>query len=541
MSPRLVCRVPARAMLPGRVALWRASTSMLSRSGTLVAGLSSTMSKCHTVAVDEAPRPRRTGGIMRLRTAHFIGIAGAGMSATAKLLQDSGVTVTGSDEQIYPPVSQFLADQGLAWKTPYAAANIPEGVDLIVIGKNAKLVPETNPEVAAAMACGAAIRSFPEVLADLSRDKETIVVAGAYGKSTTASLLVHCLECAAARAGDEVDPSFFIGAIPFTPSTSARFGGGNLFVLEGDEYPSSNTDPRSKFLHYHPKHLLFTPLAHDHINVFPTPADYLRPFAELIDIAPPDGTVVACLEGILSKEFVPRIGRPIVTYGVNAGDFTAADISWGEKTRFSLVGYGKRLVELETTQLGEHSVQNIVGVGAFLLTRALVTPAQLADAIPRFRGIRRRLDRKSDKTSIPIFEGFGSSYEKARSAIAAIKRHFPANRLIVVFEPHTFSWRNRNALAWYDSVFEGADRVFIYEPAAQGAATHAQLAHGEIVQRVARAGFDVAAISDPKAAQADFADLLRSDDVVLMLTSGGLGGLIEQLPRIAEEKFPRPS
>lgn len=476
---------------------------------------------------------------MRPRTAHFIGIAGAGMSATAKLLKDSGVTVTGSDEHVYPPVSQFLVDQALPCRTPYAAENIPDGVDLIVIGKNAKLVPETNPEVAAAMASGAAIKSFPEVLADLTRDKETIVVAGAYGKSTTASLLAHCLECAASQAGDAIDASFFIGAIPFTPATSARFGRGKLFVIEGDEYPSSNTDARSKFLHYHPRHLLLTPLAHDHINVFPTPADYLRPFAGLLDITAPDATVVACLEGDLSRPFVSKIARPIVTYGVREGDFTAADVKWGEKTRFSLVAHGRPLVEVETTQLGEHNVQNIVGVGAFLLTRALVTPGQFADAIVKFRGIRRRLDRKSDKTSIPIFEGFGSSYEKARSAIAAIKRHFPAHRLIVVFEPHTFSWRNRNALAWYDDVFAGADRVFIYQPAAQGAATHAQLTHGEIVQRVARAGFDVAAISDPKAAQVDFADLLRADHVVLMLTSGDLGGLIEQIPLIAEEKFPR--
>src|SRR5262249_6643247 len=327
----------------------------------------------------------------------------------------------------------------------------------------------------------------------------------------------------------------------FTPPTSARFGRGDLVVLEDDEYPSSNTDARSKFLHYHPRHLLLTPLAHDHINVLPTPADYLRSFSRLLDITPPYAPVRACLEAGRSAPFVAQFGRPVVTYGVQAGDFTAAGVRWGEKTRFSLFGHGSRLVEVETTQLGEHSVQNIVGVGAFLLTRALVTPAQFAEAIVKFRGIRRRLDRKSEKTSIPIFEGFGSSYEKARSAIAAIKRHFPAHRLIVVFEPHTFSWRNRNALSWYDSVFAGADRVFIYEPAAQGAATHAQLAHGEIVERVARAGFDVEAISDPKAALVGFANLLRPNDVVLLLTSGGLGGLIEEIPRVAEAKFPRLS
>ena len=194
---------------------------------------------------------------------------------------------------------------------------------------------------------------------------------------------------------------------------------------------------------------------------------------------------------------------------------------------------------METSQLGEHNIQNTVGVAAFLLSLGLAHADEIAAASASFRGIRRRLDRKSEKTTIPIFEGFGSSYDKARSAIAAMKRHFPDRRLIVVFEPHTFSWRNREALAWYDDVFEGAAKVFIYEPASQGATTHAQISQAEILERVLKSGCDAVAISDPDAAMEAIGGLLQGNDAVLLLSSGNLGGLIDRVPLAAEQKFPR--
>jgi UDP-N-acetylmuramate: L-alanyl-gamma-D-glutamyl-meso-diaminopimelate ligase len=475
---------------------------------------------------------------VNIRKAHFIGIAGAGMSATAKLLQDKGIAVTGSDQDVYPPVSDFLRQHGIRCRTPYAAENLPADADVIVIGKNAKLVPQTNAEVAAAYASGKTILSFPEVLGELSQGKQTVVVAGSYGKSTCAALLAHCLE-SAVEGSDGRDASWFIGAIPLTPATNARLGSGRLFVLEGDEYPSSNTDARSKFLHYRPRHLLVTPLAHDHLNVFPTPDDYVRPFEQLVRMAPQDATILACLEGKLSQALLSRVSRPVIRYGTHGGDFHAADIMWGEKTSFTLIRRGTPVMKLETTQLGEHSIQNAVGVAAFLLSRRLLGPDAIAAAVASFRGIKRRLDRKSGNTTIPIFEGFGSSYDKARSAIAAMKQHFADRRLIVVFEPHTFSWRNRDALAWYDDVFAGAAKVFIYEPAAQGAATHAQVSHAEILDRVVKAGFDAQAISDPDEAMQTIGGTLQPNDAVLLLTSGHLGGLIDRIPAAAEQKFPQ--
>ena len=183
----------------------------------------------------------------------------------------------------------------------------------------------------------------------------------------------------------------------------------------------------------------------------------------------------------------------------------------------------------------------MVGIGAFVLTRGLASVEQYTAAMASFRGVMRRLDRKSDHTSVQMFEGFGSSYDKAKSAIAAMKNHFAQRRLLVVFEPHTFSWRNRNKLEWYDDVFSGCDRVFIFEPATQGAGAHEQASLGEIMDRVNAAGVDAMPIHSCEEGLAKIGAELRKDDAVLFLTSGDIGGLIERLPRLAEKKYPLPT
>ncbi len=465
-----------------------------------------------------------------VKRAHFIGLAGVGMSAVALLLRDKGIAVTGSDEEVYDPMLSYLKEQGLKWSTPYAATNVPHDTDLVVIGKNAKLVPESNAEVAAAFLSDKQVVSYPEVLAALSAEKETIVVAGSYGKSTSTALLAHCLEHA------KIDASYFIGAVPMTPKRSARLGKSKLFVAEGDEYPSSNTDPRSKFLHYHPSHLLLTPLAHDHLNVFPTPEEYLRPFTALIELVPKGGTIVACAESALSKQFIKKDAWPIITYGVRDGDYHAGNIAWGATTTFSILHGSSRLLTVSTTLLGEHNVQNIVGVVAFILSRNLMSPEELATGIVSFKGIKRRLDKKSEKTTLPIYEGFGSSYEKLKSAIAAMKLHFPQRRLVIVFEPHTFSWRNRESLPWYDSVFEGAEKVYIFEPPQDG--KERQLSLEEMVERVEKTGISVFGASTPDEILEELKEEMRPDDAILLSTSGDLGGLVAKIPSLAEKKFP---
>ena len=471
------------------------------------------------------------------RRVHFIGVAGVGMSATAILLRDSGVAVTGSDEAIYPPISDVLAREKFVCRIPYVAQNIPHDADLIVIGKNARLVQDKNAEVAeafmrAARPGGPKILSFAEVLALLSRGHENIVVAGSFGKTTSVSMMAHCL----ASAG--LDPSWMIGAVPLSPARASNAGTGRLFLIEGDEYPSSNTDNRSKFLHYRPAHVLLTPLSHDHVNVFPTVESYLTPFHQLFDLVPRDGLIVAAISGELSERFLAEVKRDVVTFGLTRGDWRAENIEYGVVSQFTLAERGREIARVKTTQLGAHNIENMVGVGAFVLTCGLASVDQYTAAMASFRGVVRRLDRKSDHTSVQMFEGFGSSYDKAKSGIAAMKKHFSQRRLLVVFEPHTFSWRNRNKLEWYDDVFNGCDRVFIFEPANQGAGTHEQASLSEIMERVYAAGVDATPVRSCDEGLAKIGAELRKDDAVLFLTSGDIGGLIERLPLLAVKQYP---
>jgi len=470
-----------------------------------------------------------------MKKAHFIGICGVGMAGTARLLQLSGWEISGSDSGFYPPVSDYLELHHIPMVEGYRASNIPQDADLIVIGKNAKLVPEENEEVKAALASGKTVRSFPEVLEGLTAGTTNIVVAGSYGKSTCTALLALCLE----HAGK--DPSYLIGALPLGTGELVRLGGGNTFVLEGDEYPSANWDSTSKFLYYNPHDVLLTSAEHDHVNVFPTHNDYLLPFKTLISLIPPDGLLMACADEPSSLALAHTHPGKTVLYGLKnpESEWSARDVSYGSETSFTLTHNGEPVTTLTTTLLGKHNIQNIVGVAALLLEKQLLSPDELQAAVTAFKGIRRRLDLKTEDSVIPVYEGFGSSYQKARSAIEAVKLHYPERRLVVIFEPHTFSWRNADAIHWYDDVFQGAGDVVIYEPASQGATTHKQLTQEEIVERVRKSGIPVQPVHRAEEALAYLSESLHSDDVILLLTSGDLGGLITSVPRLVELRFPK--
>jgi len=470
---------------------------------------------------------------MKFSKAHFIGIAGKGMSATALLLRQMGVRITGSDEGFYPPVSDYLKHENIPFASGYARENLPDDAEIVVIGKNARLVPESNEEVRAAMQSGKRVCSFADLLHEMTLETDNIVVAGSYGKSTCTALLAWCLKAAGK------DPSYFIGEITNGLERHAHRGRGATFVLEGDEYPASNWDDRSKFLLYNAGSVLLTSATHDHINVFPTHAEYLAPFRSLLGALPEGGLVVVSSEPH-ARALAADLSCATVAYGLDdRAGWHAENILRGVETSFDLMRGGEKIVRLSTRMLGDHNIENMIGVAAMLLEKRLLTPEELSAGMRSFQGVKRRMELLSPASQVPVYEGFGSSYEKARSAIAATRLHFPERRLIVVFEPHTFTWRNRAAIAAYDDVFEGASKIFIFEPASQGAASHAQLTQDEIVARTRAAYYDAEAIVNPEAALQRLGDLLRADDVVLLLTSGELGGLIRKIPELVEEKFPQ--
>jgi UDP-N-acetylmuramate: L-alanyl-gamma-D-glutamyl-meso-diaminopimelate ligase len=457
---------------------------------------------------------------MKKRKAHFIGISGKGMSAVAKLLQDEGWRISGSDAEFYPPVSDYLRQHNLPLTEGYRANNIPPDVDIIVIGKNAKLVPETNEEVRAAFAGGVPIRSFPEVLQGLLGTSENIVVSGSYGKSTVSALITWCLLHA------DKDPSYFIGEIVRGLNDHARLGKGNLFVLEGDEYPSANWDSTSKFLYYRPTDVILTAAVHDHVNVFPTQSAFDKPFEQLISLLPASGLLVACGDEANARRIA-----------LKSSHWSATGIRYGQTTTFMLTREAMPVIELSTPLLGRHNVQNIVGAAALLLERQLISRAALQAAVASFAGVKRRMELLTTDSGVPVYEGFGSSYDKAKSALDAIRLHFPDRRIVTVFEPHTFSWRSRDMVHWYDNVFDGSGLVLIYHPATQGAEPGKQLSQEEIVRRVQLTGIDARAIGTTEQMLATLDDELLPTDVVLILTSGGFDGMIGKISALVADKF----
>jgi UDP-N-acetylmuramate: L-alanyl-gamma-D-glutamyl-meso-diaminopimelate ligase len=457
---------------------------------------------------------------------HVIGLCGVGMSAVAMLLRDAGHTISGSDEGFYAPVSDYLIEHNFDFKQGYKASNIPSHTDAFMIGKNAKLTADQNEEVKAAVESGKPIYSYPQFLSQVSEDKERVCVVGSYGKSTWTALLSFILE----HAG--LEPSYFMGAIASGMPRTSKKASGELFVMEGDEYPSANDDDRSKFMHYTPSHVLMTAATHDHVNVFPTPEDYKAPFIDLLNGMPELGTLVVCADNEEALEVVQRSGKKAVTYGFAKGaDYHVQSVDYGTESFVHILTPEGDTFTFKTALLGAHNMQNICGVVALILENEWLDYASIAAGLKAFQGVRRRLDRLTPEGVIPVHEGFGSSYEKARAAIEAMKLHYADKKLIIVFEPHTFSWRNRDALHWYDDVFEGAENVLVYEPATQGSGSHKQLSQNEIVARVKDAGYAVEAIHNAQDGLKALAPLVTDETAILLLTSGELGGLIQDIPR----------
>lgn len=457
------------------------------------------------------------------------------MSAVAKLLKESGWDITGSDEGFYPPVSTYLQENHIPCVSHYAASNIPKDADVIVIGKHAKLVPEENAEVKAAFDSGIPVKSFPEILNKLTQDKKNYVVAGSFGKSTCVTLASWILTHA------EKDPSYFIGAIPLDLPSNAHVGKGDSFVLEGDEYPSANWDTNSKFLYYNPSTVLLTSCEHDHVNVFPTIGSYLEPFAQLLMELSPQSEIVACLDGKNIVQVLAKNGRHATLYSFNNqnADWYAKNVTRkGMTTSFDLIFRTAKVVRLETTLLGDHNIQNIVGVSAWLLTNKAVTIDELAAAIKDFTGVKRRMELKTPNSRLPIYEDFGSSRAKAVAGITTVRKQFPDKRIICLFEPHTFSWRNRASLPWYDDLFDQVDTVYVYQPPTHGAETHDQLSLDEIVDRIKATGKETYGVNTGEQLMAQLTRTLNPDtDLILIETSGDLGGAIESITQYVQETF----
>jgi len=466
---------------------------------------------------------------------HLIGICGSGMSALAVLLKEAGFQVTGTAEDFFEPTPSYLKRNGISFYKKFDKKNIPNDADFIAVGNNAPLSAEENRETRYAVKSGFEIRSLPETLAMLSENKENIVVAGSFGKSSITALLSWCL-CKA-----EKDPSYFIGAMPLDLKNSSHMGKGRDFVIEGDEYSSSKTDKRSKFLHFSPSSVLLTAASHDHINMFPTERSYKEPYKKLVAKIPKNGLLVYSLNGKNNKEIAKYAKCKTVSYGLNNNaDWHAQNIKYGLQSSFDLMhkekNKSKKIVTIKTKLLGKHNIENIVGAGAFLLESKKITPKVFAKAINSFHGIKNRIELKNKHSSVPVYEGFGSSYEKAKSVFDALHLHFPKRRIIAIFEPHAFSWRNRKFLKWYKDIFNDVEEVIMLPATSHGKVAKDQLTSKEIWQE-AKKYKDIHIARNEKEGLQILQKIIKKGDVVALVSSGSLFGLTYSVPKLIEKIF----
>ena len=447
---------------------------------------------------------------------HIIGICGTFMGGIAAIARAGGHRVTGSDANVYPPMSNQLASLGIELINGYDPAQLDLKPDIVLVGN---VMSRGNPLIERLLDSQLAYTSGPQWLAEnMLREREVVAVAGTHGKTTTASMLAWILE----RAGR--DPGFLIGGIPGNFGLSARAGKGAHFVIEADEYDTAFFDKRAKFIHYRPRHLVLTNLEFDHADIYPDLASIQRQFHHLMRTVPAGGRVVwnaadrALGEMLAMGCWTPRSGfarEPV------AGAEWNVRLLEADGSAFEIVQGGKAAGIVRWPVIGLHNVEN--GLAAIAAAAGLgVTPAQSAAALAGFRGVRRRLELRGEARGIRVYDDFAHHPTAVAATIDAMRRHAGKHRIIAVLEPRSNTMRLGHHREGLVAALAGADRVWMYQPAGLD---------WNLDEVAAKLGSKAVVASDLAQLVAMLGSELASGDEVLIMSNGGFGGLHEKLLR----------
>ncbi|MDO8644700.1 MAG: UDP-N-acetylmuramate:L-alanyl-gamma-D-glutamyl-meso-diaminopimelate ligase [bacterium] len=393
-----------------------------------------------------------------IKNIHMVAICGMGMGSLAGLLREKGFELTGSDQNVYPPMSTQLEKMGISLYEGYQAENLmkrwPQGPDCVIIGN---AVSRTNVEAAAVLENHFSYLSMPEALCQFFLEgKESIVVAGTHGKTTTASLASWLLTHA------KKDPSFLVGGVLKNFEVSCHLGQGNCFVVEGDEYDTAFFDKGPKFVHYKPNRVILGAVEFDHADIYKDLNHVLSAFEKLIEVMPKEGHLYVDASSPHSLQLASRFQGTVTTYGLGgSADLQAVSIKFSmEGATFELRRHGKRLGEIRTPLSGFHNIQNLLGVIALLLD--LDIPFEvIAEGIVLFQGVKRRQEIRGVVSDVVVMDDFAHHPTAIKKTIEAIRFRFPGYKLWAVFEPRSNTSRRNSFQKEFALSFLGADRVFL--------------------------------------------------------------------------------
>jgi UDP-N-acetylmuramate--alanine ligase len=460
----------------------------------------------------------RADRMRRINTIHFVGIGGSGMGGIAEVLLNLGYRVQGSD--LKPnPITRRLEGLGARVTEGHAAENI-RGADVVVVSS---AIPADNPEVVAALAARIPVVPRAEMLGELMRFRYSIAVAGTHGKTTTTSLVASVL----AEAG--ADPTFVIGGRLVSAGSNARLGTGRYLVAEADESDAS-------FTHLQPLIAIVTNIDNDHLAAHGGSLEHLeQSFLEFLHNLPFYGLAILCLDDPRLRELVPRVARPVLTYGLAEGaDVRAIDIRRrGLETHFEVVRAGGAPLAVTLALPGAHNVLNALAAIAVAIELE-IGDAAIRRALAGFQGISRRLEHVADVATrvgrVTIIDDYGHHPTEIAATLEALRQGYPGRRVVLAFQPHRFT-RTRDLIDDFAKVLSGAEVLLVTEVYPAGEAPIPG-ADGRAICRAVRTRAQVEPIFVERVE--DLADALegviRADDVIVTMGAGHINTIAHQLP-----------
>ena len=463
---------------------------------------------------------------------HLVGVAGTGMGAFAGMLKTAGYTVSGSDENVYPPMSDMLAAWGIEVFTPYAAENLDRAApDLVIIGN---VIRRVNPEATAVRERGIAQMSFPAALGALIlAGKHSVVIVGTHGKTTTSALMAHVL----VEGG--LDPTFLIGGVTRNYDTSFRLGKGRHVVVEGDEYDTAYFDKGPKFLHYHARTAILSSIEFDHADIFRDMPHYEAAFVQFVKTLPADGTLAVSASYPKAVQMARDASKaPVVTYAVNGkADYRADNEQFSpEGVRFRIHGPKAKARELFLPMSGYHNIENAAGVYAAARSLGL-SHDRIAKGFASFAGVKRRQEVRAEVGEVMVVDDFAHHPTAVRETIEGIRQRYPDRRLWAVFEPRSNTSRRNIHQAEYVKALAHTDLATIREPEPHDKVpAHQRLNVGKIVAELTKLGVTADASLDVAVLVDRVAKGARPQDLILVMSNGAFGGFIPSLISALEKR-----
>lgn len=452
------------------------------------------------------------------RSFHFLGICGTAMGSVAAALRDRGFVVTGSDENIYPPMSTFLERKGVALNAGYRAENIPDDAEIIVIGNAIK---RGNPEVEAVLNRKLLYLSLPEVLKQFFlRGRHNLVVTGTHGKTTTTALLTWILSTGG------LEPSYVIGGLPKNLGQGACFNDSPHFVIEGDEYDSAFFDKRSKFVHYLPELLIVNNIEFDHADIFRDLDEIKRSFRHLIRIVPQNGMVLLNGDDPSCMEVAHECLAQLVEIGFSANCAQQIrDVAYGEAgSRFTL---GDETFDLPL--IGEFNVRNAAMAVAAAKFYGIPS-ANIQMALTSFEGIARRQEVRGEVRGVKVIDDFGHHPTAIAQTLSALRQRYHGQRIWAIFEPRSNTTRRAVFQQLLPDALKLADGVFISEVARLDQIPETERLNPEaVVKSLADSGRPAFYEKNVALIIERLVPLLREGDVVVVFSNGGFDDIHEKL------------